>query len=346
MASSPVRIALVGLDHWYTALPLVDSLATREDATLVAICDANVARARGVARRAGVGRITTRPAELLDDPSIDAIASLISVDQNPGVCSAAARRGKHILSVKPLARTLPEATEILTAVRAAGVVFLPSESRGRLAGYYRQLKGWINEGRFGRILTARFTLWAGLPHSWHDDPDPGWFVDAGRAPGGGWIDHSIYHIDTLRWLLGTEVARASGRIGNLKYPDLPVEDYGSSTVEFADGALAMLEDTWLAAPGASRATMELVGAEGTIAYDSLTGHMSVAGPFPPFAGWVHTAPQAMHDDGLDHFLACIRGEQRPIATVEDAWRNLAACRAFYDAVTSGHAVAPAGLPGQ
>jgi len=54
----------------------------------------------------------------------------------------------------------------------------------------------------------------------------------------------------------------------------------------------------------------------------------------------------MHDDGLDHFLACIRGEQRPIATVEDAWRNLAACRAFYDAVTSGHAVAPAGLPGQ
>ena len=54
MAPSPVRIAVIGLDHWYTALPLVDSLATREDATLVAICDANVARAQALGDQLGV----------------------------------------------------------------------------------------------------------------------------------------------------------------------------------------------------------------------------------------------------------------------------------------------------
>jgi len=340
VTSTRVRIAVVGLDHWYSAFPFIDSVAAHEDATLVAIADADPERARVVARRAGVERVTTHVEDIVEDPSIDAIASFISVDQNPAVCIAAARNGKHILSIKPLARTLPEATAIRAAVHEAGVLFLPAESRGRLADQNRRLRQWIAEGRLGRILTASFSLWAGLPQRWPGDSDSGWFADARRAPGGGWIDHGIYHIDLLRWLLNSEVRRVSGQAGNLKYPDLPVEDYGSAALQFEDGAQATLEDTWLATPGASRATMSLVGTAGTLAYDSLSGRVSIAGDFPPFTGWVQTAPLATHTEGLDHLLAGIRGEESAVATVDDAWRNLAVCRAFYDAAASGGSVTP------
>jgi len=341
--STGVRIGLIGLDHWYSAFPFAAAVAAHDEATLVAVADADPERAREVARRNGVERVTARWEELVEDPEIDAIASFISVDRNPAVCIAAARSGKHILSIKPLALTLPEASAIREAVHEADVVFLPAESRGRLAEQNQRLKGWLAEGRLGRILTAGFSLWAGIPQRWPGDPDPGWFADAQRAPGGGWIDHSIYHIDLLRWLLGSEVQQVSGRAGKLKYPDLPVEDFGTATVTFEDGAIATLEDTWLAQPGAFRTTMSLVGSEGIVAYDSLSGRLSVAGDFPPFSGWVQTAALATYTEGLDHFLGAIRGDEEAVATVEDAWRNLAVCRAFYDAAASGGFMTPANL---
>ncbi len=53
------------------------------------------------------------------------------------------------------------------------------------------------------------------------------------APGGAWIDHSVYQIGLLRWLLDDEVSEVMGRVRRLKYPDLAVEDYGIGTLEFS-----------------------------------------------------------------------------------------------------------------
>lgn len=344
MAASRLRIGLVGLDHWYWAFSFAEAVVAGKAAEIVAIADHDPARAREVAERFGVDRVTAQPDDLIEDHGVDAIASFVSVDQNPAICVAAARAGKHIFSVKPLARSLPEASEILTAVRAAGVVFMPSESANRLAGQPQQVKQWAAEGRLGRILAATYSQHAGLPQQWRGDPDSGWFVDPRRAPGGGWIDHSIYHIDLLRWLLQDEVRQIGGRAEKLKYPDLPFEDYGIATMEFGGGALANVEVTWIAPPGGGRTSWSIIGSEGAVAFDSLTGRFAAAGDFPPFKGWVQTAPQSTFNPAVEHFAACIRGDAQPIATVEDAWRNLAACLAFYDAARAGALRAPEALP--
>jgi len=344
MTGKPVRLAIVGLDHWYSAFSLADAAAQHPGAELVAISDADEGRARQLAERVGVERTTARHEELIEDAEIGVIASFVSVDQNPGVCTAAARAGKHLLSVKPLALDHEGATEILQAVREAGVVFLPAESRGRAAAGNQQLKAWVDERKFGRLLTASYSLWSGLPKSWPDNPDSGWFIDPARAPGGGWIDHSIYQIDLLRWLLGDEVREVSGRMANLKYPDLAFEDYGTATITFQGGLIATIEDTWLCPPTGGRTSWALVGTEGAAAFDALSAKLSLAGDFAPFTGWVHTAPQSPFTEGLDHLLALVRGEVEPVATVEDAWRNLAVCRAFYDAARSGGSVTPRALP--
>ena len=235
MSTSPIRIGIVGLDHWYGAFSFAGAAVASQDVELVAIADADFGRAQDAAGRFGVGRVTARAKELIEDPEIDAIASFISVDQNPAICVQAARAGKHIFSVKPLARTLSEATEILNAVRTAGVLFLPAESANRLAAQSRQIKQWISEGRLGRVISASYSQHAGLPQRWPGDADSGWFLDPARTPGGGWIDHSIYHLDMLRWLLDDEVASIGGHSTRLKFPDLPVEDYGVASVRFLGG---------------------------------------------------------------------------------------------------------------
>ena len=340
-ASSPVRVAIVGLDHWYSAFSFAEAVADHPEANLVAIGDADLARADELAGRVGGGRTTTRRDEILDDESVDVVASFVSVDQNPAVCAAAAARGKHVVSVKPVARTLAEATALRVAVRDAGVVFLPTESRPRLAEQHRRIKEWVDRGAFGRVISAHSCLWAGLPERWSGDPDPGWWADAARVPGGGWIDHAIYDVDLLRWLLGQEVVRAAGVAANLKHPDLPVEDYGTALLTFDGGVVANLEVTWTAPAGGGRRALSIVGTEGALAYDSLTDRLSLAGRLSESGTWQEVEPRSWDAEGIGHLVAAVRGREPAIATIDDAWRNLAACLAFYEAAAAGKAVAPA-----
>ena len=375
MTNTPIRIGVAGLDHWYWAFSFAEAVATHTGATITAVAATEAERAAIYARRYDVARATTRFDEVLDDPAIDLIASFVSVDRNPAVCVAAARAGKHILSVKPLARTLPEASDIRAAVRASGVHFMPAEATWRLSDQNRQLRAWIAEGRLGAILTASFSLWSNLPRSWPDEGeriaswpqipgadqgiswpaargtnpagggnrDPGWYTDPARAPGGAWIDHSAYQIALLRWLLNDEVREVTGQVKRLKYPDLPVEDYGLALLQFGGGAYATIENTWTAPPGAFRFSMSLCGTKGAVAYDSITGRLALAGAFDPFTGWVQAAPRVLYSAGIDHLVGVLRGEQQPIATVDEAWRTLAVCQAFYAAAASNTAVMPEAL---
>ena len=169
MALAPIRIGVVGLDHWYWAFSFAQALTAHPAAEIVAVTDGDLSHAHLYAQRFGIQRIALQAQEVLADPAIDLIASFISVDQNPAVCIAAAQTGKHILSVKPLARTLAEASAIRNAVHAHGVRFLPAEATWRLSAQNQQLRAWIDEGRLGAILTASCSLWSSLPRSW---PNP------------------------------------------------------------------------------------------------------------------------------------------------------------------------------
>ncbi|MDP9313862.1 MAG: Gfo/Idh/MocA family oxidoreductase [Chloroflexota bacterium] len=344
MTTSPIRVGIIGLDHWYWAFSFAQATVSSSQAEIVAIADSDFGRAQEAAKRFGVERVTADPRELIEDQDIDVIASFVSIDQNPSICIAAAERGKHLFSVKPMARTLDEATRILDAVRRAGVIFLPAESTSRDAAQPQQIKRWIAEGKLGRIITATYSQHAGLPQRWPGESDSGWFIDPERAPGGGWIDHAIYHIDMLRWLLDDAVQSVSGRTEQLKYPELGMEDYGTATIQFKSGVIATIEVTWVAPPQGGRTSWTIIGTEGAVAFDSMAGRFSVVGDFPPFNGWVQTNPRGTFSEGLDALVSAIQGETTPIATAEDAWHNLAVCLAFYDAASAGAARSPAALP--
>ena len=93
-------------------------------------------------------------------------------------------------------------------------------------------------------------------------------------PGGAWLDHSIYAVDTARWLLGSEMALVCGVSANQRYPDLGVEDFGIATYTMDDGAVALIEDTWTADRGYGFSRSELFGSAGTITeseYVSVSG---------------------------------------------------------------------------
>lgn len=338
----PLRVGIAGMDHWYAALGTLGEIAASQTTRLVALAHRDEVIARETAEKHGGVPWSTDPLEIVARPDVDLVVTACTTRENPDVCVAAARNGKQIVSVKPMAMTLAEGERIAEAVREAGVLFFPFEALVRLSAATRQYKRWIEEGRIGRPTAAMTVLSGGVPRQ--DWPgrtvEKTWWMDPAQVPGGGWIDHAIYHVDQLRYLLGSEVERVSGEIGTLRNPELELEDHGVATLRFANGVIATLTVTWSAPPGGGLHLFHLLGTEGQIAEDgSFTGKLGVTGQFEPFQGWTLSArPTKGGTTVIEHVAECLAEDGTPAAGIDDALKNLAVCLAFYDAARSGRAV--------
>ncbi|MFO7168483.1 MAG: Gfo/Idh/MocA family oxidoreductase [Chloroflexota bacterium] len=330
-------VAILGLDHWYAAFHLAEQVGDDAGLQLVAVADDDSARAEQVARRYGA-EATTDYRAALDRPEVQIVAVLYSSERSGAICREAAALGKHILSVKPMALDLRGADEIVQAVAAAGVHFFPLDCLWRLNPDARRIKAWVDEGRIGRPLRYTHTLNSSLPQSWPGASDSGWWLDPARVPGGGWLDHAIYAVDMARWLFGAEPVSVSGTVANMRYPDLKLEDYGAAVFTFANGAVALIEDTWTADRGFGFQRSEVIGSAGTICDDKGPwGRIAARGAFG-YDGWVGLEPAKDQGGVMAHMAAVVRGESAPIVSAADGRANLAACLAFYEAARTGKTV--------
>jgi predicted dehydrogenase len=341
---SPLGFAVIGLDHWYSALSVAQAISTYPHAHLCCVVDANANRAQSVAQQNHARYHSTDYLEALADPEVDVIACYTSIDKSPEIYIAAAEAGKHILSIKPIAMNLEAAGRVVQAVRKAGVKYLPGASLYLFSATLQKFKEWTESGRIGQLVAGACDFHAGLPREWPDSNQPGWFVDPKRVPGGAWLDHAIYFVQAFRTLFGAEVAEAEGTIGKLKYHHLEVEDYGQATLTFTNGAIATLTSTWLGAAGASRQSTELFGTQGTLMWDSLLNKIAVAGDFgADMKGWIQLGlPEEQVTRThliLEELIESIHTGRETLYTVEDDYANLAACLAFYEAARSGQRVA-------
>jgi predicted dehydrogenase len=336
-----LRLGIVGLDHWYAGLAVAEDAARNESIELVAIAHRDEGRGRQTAERFGAGSFTTDYMAVATRDDLDIVATACYCSENPALAAAAARAGSHLLSVKPIAMTAADAEQIRTAVRAAGVRFMSFESNYRVTPTFRLIKEWVDAGRIGRVLSAYTVLRSGLPtQEWPGVQARTWWLDASKTPGGGWIDHSIYHVDFLRWLLGDEVARVGGEVANLKHRDIaPLEDYGLAQLAFRGGARATVEVTWTGVSGAGLNRIDLVGTEGQIVWDpTVSGKLALSGKSDP-GGWLLTALPGRPASALGHLAEALAQDRPTEGTIDDACANLSVCEAFYRAARDGRAVA-------
>ncbi|HEY3080829.1 MAG TPA: Gfo/Idh/MocA family oxidoreductase [Chloroflexota bacterium] len=334
-----LRLGIVGLDHWYAGLAVAEDAARNENVELVAIAHRDEPRGRETVERFGAGEYTADYMALATRGDLDVVATACYCSENAPLAAAAAKAGSHVLSVKPIAMTAAEAETIREAVRAAGVRFMSFESNYRITPTFRQIKEWVDGGRIGKVISAYTVLRSGLPtQQWPGVPGRTWWLDPTKTPGGGWIDHSIYHVDFLRWLLNDEVARVGGDVANLKHEDIaPLEDYGLAQLTFRGGARATVEVTWTGASGAGLNRIDVVGTEGQIVWDpTVSGKTALSGKTDP-SGWLLTSTPARAASALAHLAETLAGRGQTAGTVDDACANLAVCEAFYRAAREGRA---------
>ena len=171
---------------------------------------------------------------------------------------AAARHGLHVLTEKPIEISTARADALIEAAKECkvqlGVIF-----QDRMKPHIRQLKKWIEQGVLGKLLFVDARV------KWYRPPEyyasSQWRGTLALDGGGALINQGVHTVDLLLWLLG-DVARVQARTARQLHK-IEAEDTAVAILEFASGALGILQATTAAYPGYPR-RVEITGTEGTV----------------------------------------------------------------------------------
>jgi UDP-N-acetyl-2-amino-2-deoxyglucuronate dehydrogenase len=185
-----------------------------------------------------------------------AIGSPSGVHASQGI--AAAKRGLHVLTEKPIDISTERADQLIETAEKAGVklgVIFQDRSKPEI----RRMKRWIDEGVLGKIVLADARV------KWYRPPEyysgSNWRGTMALDGGGALINQAVHTVDLLLWMLG-DVARLQARTATLLHK-IEGEDTALALLEFASGAAGVLQATTAAFPGYAR-RLEVTGTEGTI----------------------------------------------------------------------------------
>ncbi len=174
--------------------------------------------------------------EIFEDDDIRAVLIFTPPFTHRELVLRAAEAGKHVITVKPLAPTVAEATEIVQAVadRVACSVFYRRTGNGQV----ETLKRIFSSGQIGRLALYREDWLHHYPtwNRWATDPEKN---------GGPFMDAMIHNLNIARYLAASEPVSAAFFSDNHAL-DLPCNDTEFMKVNFADGAAAHLFITWAA----------------------------------------------------------------------------------------------------
>jgi predicted dehydrogenase len=250
--SNHVRVGVVGLGYW--GPNLVRNLLEVEAAEISVVCDLEAPALAAISRRYPALRTTTRFDDLLEDPSVDAVAIATPVRTHAALASAALEAGKHVFVEKPLAASAADAEELIEIADAYDRVLMPGHTF-LYSPPVNAVRERIEAHELGDIYfisTMRVNL--GL-----HQPDVSVVWDLGPH------DFSI-----LRFWLGESPTRVSAMSRGCILSDTP--DVAFINLEYRSGTIVHVELSWLA-PSKLRRTA-IVGSQKMIVYDD-TSHEPV-----------------------------------------------------------------------
>ena len=251
----PIGFGIIGcgmIAHFHAR-----AIADFRGAKLVACYDAIPAAADKLAVATGCTAYRDLDA-MLADPAVEVvtIGTPSGAHMEPAV--AAARAGKHVIVEKPLEITLNRCDKIIEACRQAGVT-LSTIFPSRFHDSSVELRRAMDQGRFGRLTVGDAVVKWYRTQAYYDSGAwrGTWQLDGG----GALMNQAIHSVDLLLWLMGP-VADVRARTGLLAHQRIAVEDVALATVQFANGAMGVIEASTAIYPGYLK-RIEIHGSEGS-----------------------------------------------------------------------------------
>ncbi len=210
-----LKVAIVGAGEQSTKehIPVIQESPESE---VVCVCDTHAQRAAEMATQLQVPAYLTLE-DMLSKQHFDAAVVAVPHSDYAEIIQPLLARRIHILKEKPLASSLPEATQFATWSKFYDTLLMVSTQR-RFDPAYRFARSLIPE--LGDIYHVQGQYLKNIERL-----DVGWRAKFITAKGGALLDMGYHFIDQLIWFLGLPKAViARKQIGNRKGQDYDVED--------------------------------------------------------------------------------------------------------------------------
>ncbi|MBW3627730.1 MAG: Gfo/Idh/MocA family oxidoreductase [Gemmatimonadetes bacterium] len=315
--------------------------------TVEAIYGQNAERVARLTAQYG-GRAYASLESFLDHPDLDVVllGSPSGLHADQGI--AAARRGLHVLSEKPLDIGTQKVDLLIQECDSAGVklgVFFQDRTSPDIAW----LKRLIDAGGLGDpILASARVKWYRPPEYYAGSRWRGtWALDGG----GALMNQGVHTADLLLWLFGD--VRSVYAQTRTALHDIEVEDTAIACLTFASGAVGTLEATTAAYPGYPR-RLELTGTNGTVVLESdrvISADLhSPPAEAPPAAEGSKNASASSatvsdvsgHRRVLEDFLSSVTNGGTPESDGREGRRSVALIEAIYASARTGAPTSPRG----
>lgn len=292
---------------------------------LVAVCDAIHQRAEDFAKKHGVAEYSTNAAELFARRDIDLIDIVTPDATHAALAVAAANAGKHVLIEKPIATSLAEIDEIISAVRRNGVKAMCAQSMR----WFTKISAFadaIFSGKIGRVVFLRF--WGGCSRFWSPQSHPKGEADYLL------IHNGMHFMDLITWMTG-EYPSSVFTLGHPGQGDVPLWEYFTVNAGFPSGAMALFEENRMIQPQGVYSAVGVgayaIGEKGTLCIEA-TGGLSVSMynrngvSFP--GSHVYAAPCDDNFAGeIRHIAQCVIDDSQPSISLEHSRKVLASLQA-------------------
>jgi predicted dehydrogenase/threonine dehydrogenase-like Zn-dependent dehydrogenase len=226
----PIRIGVIGAGQFAKGV-LLPAFAKQRSARLRAFCTSTGLTSKDVAERYGASYCTSDPAEIINDPEIDAVLIATRHDRHAPLTIEALRTGKAVFVEKPLAITPESLADLREVAQSVEEPRLMAGFNRRFSPLAARLKDFFAAGRDTKFISCRVNAGAVPPESWVLDP----------LEGGGRIIGEVCHfVDLICYLTGAEPRRIFAE--SLAGPGHPAleRDSVAVTLRMSDDSIGMI----------------------------------------------------------------------------------------------------------
>lgn len=338
---TPIRVAVVGLGSWGECH--VQALQALPQAEIVAVYDASPQRTEQIAARYGVPGIENLESLWARD-DVDLVGVATPEAHHLDAVLRALHSGKHVLVEKPISTRPEDARAMQRAAHETGRFVVPGHVL-RFDARYAEVKRHLDAGDIGRVLSLFST---------RARPQSQLAVHGRTHTAFVLMPHDI---DLALWWTGSRVqnvrafARRVSDEARVSAGDAP--DVLWANLEFDNGALAVLQSSWLL-PGASRVeradVAEVTGERGLLQVQTSESGFAWWSDDPLQAGR-HSPDLSLHYPIAGHFCGalreqfaylcvCIRNQKAPLhLSFDDAVHGVEIAAAIVQSAATGRDVA-------
>jgi predicted dehydrogenase len=236
-----------------------EAIKNIKEATLVGVADNLPSPARAFAEKYSV-KAYENYREMLLDEDVDAVCVCTPSGFHAQNAVEALRAGKHVVLEKPMAISTQEADEVIRVANETGRV-LTVMSQLRFSEDVQRVKKLVEQNAFGKITLCTLSMKYYRPTEYYSASP--WRGTLRLDGGGALLNQGIHGVDLLQYIVG-DIKDVQGTVRTLLHP-IEVEDTAGTIVEFANGAVGVIDASTCAYPGFAR-RLEIHGDTGYVVF--------------------------------------------------------------------------------